>query len=89
MTFVEAFRTYRFSILPTTVYRVMFISLAQTTDGFFTAEDGQRAFVPTLLPTKFTPTTLVAGDDGEICMGAVSNALARIERNTWENINES
>jgi PAS domain S-box-containing protein len=47
------------------------------------------ALVPILLPAKFTLKTLVAGDDGDIWVGGESNALARIEGNTWKNIRTS
>ena len=45
------------------------------------------ALVPILLPAKFTQKTLVAGDDGNIWVGSMSNALARIDGKTWEDIN--
>jgi PAS domain S-box-containing protein len=45
------------------------------------------ALVPILLPAKFTQKTLVAGDDGNIWAGSMSNALARIEGSTWKDIN--
>jgi ligand-binding sensor domain-containing protein len=44
------------------------------------------ALVPILLPAKFTLKTLVAGDDGDIWVGGMSDALTRIEGNTWKNI---
>jgi ligand-binding sensor domain-containing protein len=47
------------------------------------------ALVPILLPAKFTLKTLVAGDDGDIWVGGVSGALARIEGNTLKDITPS
>ena len=41
------------------------------------------ALVPILLPTKFASKALIAGDNGDIWVGSTSNALARIQRNTW------
>jgi ligand-binding sensor domain-containing protein len=45
--------------------------------------------VPILLPAKFTLKTLVARDDGDIWVGGMSDALTRIEGNTWKNIRPS
>jgi PAS domain S-box-containing protein len=45
--------------------------------------------VPILSPARFTLKTLVAGDDGDIWMGGVSGALARIEGNTLKDIRSS
>ena len=44
------------------------------------------ALVPILLPAKFTKKTLVAGDHGDVWVGGMSDALARIEGDTRQDV---
>ena len=46
----------------------------------------RSALAPILLPARFTQKTLVPGDDGDVWVASLSDALARIEGNTWKDV---
>jgi ligand-binding sensor domain-containing protein len=46
----------------------------------------KSALAPILLPARFTQKTLVPGDNGDVWVASTSDALARVEGNTWNDL---